>query len=96
MLVCGQSHLMCIRPMALTTKVQSNLLNPLSNTACYWPMSCATHHCHDNTAELIDCVVVLCPTRHKIDHFGDVLQANLLAWYGKKHTFTNQKKCATT
>jgi len=27
--------------------------------------------------------VVLHPTRHKIAHFGDVLQANLLAWYGK-------------
>jgi len=27
--------------------------------------------------------VVLCPTRHKIGHFGDILQANLLARYGK-------------
>jgi len=36
-----------------------------------------------STNVLIDCVVVLCPTRHKIGHFGDVPQANLLAWYGK-------------
>jgi len=28
-------------------------------------------------------VKVLHPTRHKIGHFGDVPQANLLAWYGK-------------
>ena len=32
---------------------------------------------------LIDSVVVLRPTQHKIGHFGDVPQANLLAWYGK-------------
>jgi len=42
------------------------------------------------------------PNQHKMGHFGDVLQANLLAWYGKqnltqqKHTFINQKKCTTT
>jgi len=47
-------------------------------------------------------IKVLHPTQHKIGHFGDVPQANLLAWYGKtknnteKHTFTNQKKCTTT
>jgi len=28
-------------------------------------------------------VKVLCPTQHKTGHFGDVPQANLLAWYGK-------------
>ena len=28
-------------------------------------------------------VKVLHPTQHKIGHFGDVPQANLLAWYGK-------------
>jgi len=28
-------------------------------------------------------VKVLCPTRQKIGHFGDISQANLLAWYGK-------------
>jgi len=26
---------------------------------------------------------VLCPTQHKIGHFGDVFQANLLSCYGK-------------
>jgi len=31
---------------------------------------------------LIDWVVVLRPTQHKTGHFGDVPQANLLAWYG--------------
>ena len=42
-------------------------------------------------------VKVLHPTRRKTGHFGYVLQANLLAWYGKKqNTFTNQKKCTTT
>jgi len=51
---------------------------------------------------LIHWVVVLLPARHKIGHFGDIPQANLLAWYGKpnltqqKHTFTNQKNCTTT
>jgi len=49
------------------------------------------------SSALIDWVKVLRPTWHKIGHFGDVPQANLLAWYGKtklsqqKHTFTNQK-----
>ena len=49
-------------------------------------------------------VKVLRPTRHKTGHFGDVPQANVLAWYGKKKqnltqqkkTLTNQKKCTTT
>jgi len=31
----------------------------------------------------IDWVKVLRPTQHKIGHFGDVPQANLLAWYVK-------------
>jgi len=35
-----------------------------------------------NTVLMNDWVVVLRPTRHKIGHFGDVPQANLLAWYG--------------
>ena len=35
---------------------------------------------------------VLCPTWHKIGHFGDVPQLNLTQ---QKHTFTNQKKCTT-
>ena len=52
---------------------------------------------------LIDRVVVSCTVpQHKICHFGDVPQANLLAWHGKtkpnttKDTFTNQKKCTTS
>jgi len=55
-----------------------------------------------HTDWLIDWVVLLRPTWHKIGHFDDVLQANLLAWYAKlnltqlKHTFTNQKKCTST
>jgi len=45
-------------------------------------------------------VKVLRPTRHKIGNFGDVPQANLLAWYEKKtkpnttqrkRTFTNKR-----
>ena len=31
----------------------------------------------------VDWVKVLRPIRHKIGHFGDVPQANVLAWYGK-------------
>ena len=31
-------------------------------------------------------VKVLHPTRHKIGHFGDVPEANLLPWYGKYRT----------
>jgi len=54
---------------------------------------------------VIDYVKVLHPIQHKIGHFRDVSQANLLAWYRKakpnsltqqKHTFTNQKKCTAT
>jgi len=33
--------------------------------------------------KLTDSVVVLRPTWHKIGHFGDVSQADFLAWYGK-------------
>jgi len=28
-------------------------------------------------------ITILRPNRHKIDHFGDVPQANVLHWYGK-------------
>jgi len=35
------------------------------------------------TLVLIDSGVVLHPTRHRIGHFRDVPQANLLAWYVK-------------
>ena len=39
---------------------------------------------------LIDSVKVLHPTQHKIGHFGDVPQANLLAWYRKTKTNTTK------
>jgi len=42
-----------------------------------------THRPHSFLDPLIDSVKVLRPTRHKIGHFGDVPQANLLALYGK-------------
>ena len=32
---------------------------------------------------LIDWIQALHTSRYKIGHFGDVLQVNLLAWYGK-------------
>jgi len=38
----------------------------------------------------IDWVVVLRPSQHKIGHFGDVPQANLLAWYGTTKPNTTQ------
>jgi len=41
------------------------------------------HNTAQNRPDMIDWVVVLRPTQHKIGHFGDVPQANLLAWYGK-------------
>jgi len=50
----------------------------------------------------IDWVVILRPTQHKIGHFGDVPQANLLAWYGKTKPNTTKahihqsKKCTRT
>jgi len=50
----------------------------------------------------IDWIKVIHSTRHKIGHLKDVLQASLLAWYGKlnltrqKHTLTNQNKRTTT
>jgi len=49
-----------------------------------------------------DWVVVLHPTQHKIAHFRDIPQANLLAWYGKtkpkttKACIHHQKKWTTT
>jgi len=39
---------------------------------------------------LIDGVKVLRPAQHKIGHFGDVPQANLLAWYGKTKPNTTE------
>ena len=38
-------------------------------------------------------VKVLRPTRHKIGHFGDVPQAHLLVWYGKKTKPNTIKPC---
>ena len=35
-------------------------------------------------------VNVLRPARHKISHFGDVPQANLLAWYGRTNPDTTK------
>jgi len=35
--------------------------------------------------------VVLHPARHKIGRFGDVPQANLLAWYGKTKANTTKE-----
>jgi len=46
-------------------------------------------HQHTNNMQpclldwLIDWVKTLRPTWHKVSHFGDVPQDNLLAWYGK-------------
>ena len=44
---------------------------------------------------LIDCVVVLRPTRHKIIHFGDVSPTvwKKLNLAQQKHAFINRKKC---
>jgi len=39
---------------------------------------------------LIDKVMVLHPTRHKIGYFRDVPQDNLLAWYGKNKPNTTK------
>ena len=55
-------------------------------------------------SRLIDWVKVLRPTRHKIGHFGDVPQANLLAWYWKTRPNTTkahihqskEMQCTTT
>jgi len=41
----------------------------------------------------IDRVKVLRPTRHKIDHLGDVCPADLLAWHRRKDR-NGQKKVA--
>ena len=46
-------------------------------------MFAATHQA-GYSLRWIDRAVVLCPTRHKIGHFGDVSPSNLLAWYGKQ------------
>ena len=54
-------------------------------------------------SRLIDWVLTLRPTRHKMGHFGYVSQGDLLTLCRKKlnltqqkHAFTDQKKCATT
>ena len=41
-------------------------------------------------------VKVLHPTPHKIVHFGDVPQANLLAWYGNKSSAVAEMGYNTT
>jgi len=40
--------------------------------------------------------MVLRPTRHKIGHFGDVPQANPLAWYGKTKRNTTKARIHQT
>jgi len=44
---------------------------------------CCSQHHHHHQDWLTEWVKVLQPTQHKIGHFRDVPQANLLAWYGK-------------
>ena len=70
---------MCITPC--TTKVHNTAQNSSYNLPSYlWE--------NDRSDDVywrggIDWAEVLRPTRHKIGHFEDVSQANLLAWYGK-------------
>jgi len=61
------------------------------------PVSCSCLSRHwlpvflASIAGMIDwVVVVLHPTRHKIGHFGDVPQANLLAWNRKTKPYTTK------
>ena len=49
-----------------------------SGMALFYPVLQLTQPTWD-----IDWVVVLRSTQHKIGHFEDLPQANLLAWYGK-------------
>ena len=46
-------------------------------------MHCTYPAGNDAGHRLIDCAVASHPAQHKIGNFGDVPQANLLAWYGK-------------
>jgi len=46
---------------------------------------CQTTTVHDSITHRL-LVNVLRPTQHKVGHFGDVSQANLLPWYGKNKT----------
>jgi len=64
------------------------------------PSRCSSNSVKEKKETVSDRVKVLCPTWHKIGHFGHILQVK--AWYGKlnltqqKHTFTKQKKRTTT
>jgi len=62
-----------------------------------------THNTVAKTSWLINSVVVLRLTQHKIGHFGNVSSSQSLGLVWKKlnvtqqkHTFTNRKKCITT
>jgi len=48
--------------------------------------------CRKRRGHLIDWGKVLYPTRHTTGYFGDVPQANLLAWYGKTKPNTTKAR----
>jgi len=82
--------------------LQSQTMTTITNNAetCLQNIKCNDYK-ETDTADrrrvvMKDCVLCstgywlrfLRPTRHKIGNFGDIPQANLLAWYGKKQNLT--------
>jgi len=55
-------------------------MTTLHKNARHWKEQHAASHYND-TIHMVERVVVLRPARHKVGHFGDVPQANLLRWY---------------
>jgi len=68
-----------------------------------YSLACLTDSCSGDQQWSAGYWLTITSHSTKIGHFGDVPQANLFDWYGKKqnltqqkHTFANQKKCTTT
>ena len=74
--------------------LSSSLTFPWLFTALIFTL-CYRRHAYiivSTTGTLIDSIVVCRPTWHKIGHFGDDPQANLLAWYRKTKPNTTKAR----
>ena len=84
-----QLHNRCVKSRLHWQICKQNIYKVPWSFKCKWIRGAglATRSCFSRLKqtgfEMIDWVVVLHPTRHKIGHFGDIPQANLLAWYEK-------------
>jgi len=95
---CSRIHCLILSRLSVgwaecRTIIELTLLALLEGTSCNnisWP--CTTQRNAHNTHSVIDWVKVLRSTRHKIGHFGDNPQANLLAHDGKTKPNTTKAR----